>query len=36
MVRHLAIRGESWVRDGDLVVQKKSVLRRDNNPNVIR
>ncbi len=36
MVRHLATRGESWVHDGDLLVQPKSVLRRANNPNVIR
>jgi arylsulfatase A-like enzyme len=28
MVHHLAIRGEDWVRNGDLVIQPKSVLRR--------
>jgi len=36
MVKHLAIRGEAWVRDGDLVVQPKSNLRRADSPNVIR
>jgi arylsulfatase A-like enzyme len=34
MARHLASRGESWVRGGELVVQRKSVLRRADNPNV--
>jgi arylsulfatase A-like enzyme len=28
MVGHLALRGEAWVRNGDLVVQPKSLLRR--------
>jgi 5-keto 4-deoxyuronate isomerase len=36
MTRHLATRGESWVRGGELVVQRKSVLRRADNPNVAR
>jgi arylsulfatase len=27
MVQHVSIRGAHWVRDGDLVVQKKSILR---------
>ena len=36
MVRHLAIRGDAWVRDGDLVVQPKSLLRRSDNPQVLR
>jgi arylsulfatase A-like enzyme len=36
MVKHLAVRGETWVRDNDLVVQPKSLLRRANNPNVLR
>ena len=35
MVKHLAVRGEVWVRDGDLVVQPKSMLRRKDNPNVL-
>jgi arylsulfatase A-like enzyme len=34
MIEHLSIRGEPWVHDGDLAVQKKSVGRRPNNPNV--
>ncbi|MEK7707947.1 MAG: hypothetical protein AAB380_08130 [Verrucomicrobiota bacterium] len=36
MVQHLAIRGDAWVRDGDLVVQPKAMLRRPNAPNVVR
>jgi arylsulfatase len=36
MVQHLAIRGDAWVRDGDLVVQPKAMLRRANNPNVVQ
>ncbi len=36
MVKHLAIRGDAWVRDGDLVVQPKAMLRRPNAPNVVR
>jgi arylsulfatase A-like enzyme len=35
MVKHLAVRGDTWVRDGDLTVQPKSPLRRPNNPNVL-
>ena len=35
MIEHLSIRGEPWVHDGDLAVQKKSIGRRANNPNVI-
>jgi arylsulfatase A-like enzyme len=35
MAKHLAIRGDGWVRNGDLVVQAKSQLRRANNPNVL-
>ena len=34
MVQHLQGRGATWVRDGDLTVQPKSLLRRPNNPNV--
>ena len=36
MVKHLAVRGETWVRDNDLVVQPKSLLRRADNPVVLR
>lgn len=36
MVQHLAIRGAAWVRDGDLVVQPKPILKRANNPNVVQ
>lgn len=36
MVQQLAIRGDAWVRDGDLVVQPKAMLRRPNAPNVVR
>jgi arylsulfatase len=36
MVKHLAPRGDAWVRDGDLVVQPKSLLRRENDPNVLQ
>ena len=36
MAKHLAIRGDTWVRDGDLVIQPKAQLRRANNPNVVR
>ena len=35
MVQHLAIRGEAWVRDGDLVMQPKAMLRRPNAPNIV-
>jgi arylsulfatase len=35
MVKHLAPRGEAWVRHGDLVVQKEAIPLRKNNPNVI-
>jgi len=35
MIKHLSIRGEDWVRNGDLVVQPKAMLRRQNAPNVI-
>jgi len=36
MVKHLAVRGDAWVREGDLVVQEKSLLRRAGNPNELR
>jgi arylsulfatase len=35
MVKHLAVRGEAWVRDGDLVVQPKSRLFRADSPYII-
>lgn len=31
---HLQVRGEPWVRNGDLAIQNKAVKRRTNNPNV--
>ena len=36
MIKHLSIRGEPWVHDGDLAVQEKSVGRRANNPIVVK
>jgi arylsulfatase len=36
MVEHLAPRGEDWVRDGDLVVQPKAILRRPDAPLVAK
>ena len=36
MIKHLSVRGEPWVRDGDLVVQTTPVRRRANNPIVMR
>ena len=35
MVKHLSVRGEPWVRNGDLAVFDKSIGRRANNPLVI-
>lgn len=35
MVQHLAVRGDAFIRDGDLVVQPKAILKRANNPNVV-
>jgi len=35
MIKHLAIRGDAWVHDGDLVVQPKAIQRRRNAPGVI-
>ena len=35
MARHLAVRDESWVRDGDLVVQPKSRLFRADSPYIV-
>lgn len=35
MVQHLAVRGDDFVRNGDLVVQPKAILKRANNPNVV-
>jgi arylsulfatase A-like enzyme len=32
MIKHLQIRGEHWVKDGDLTVQQKSILIGANNP----
>lgn len=32
MIKHLQKRGEHWVKDGDLTVQKKSILIGKNNP----
>jgi arylsulfatase len=32
MVQHVSIRGKNWVQDGDLVVQKQSILRGENFP----
>ncbi len=32
MLKHLSLRGEPWVHDGDLAVQQKSIGRRPNNP----
>lgn len=32
MIKHLEIRGELWVKDGDLVVQKKSIYHGVNHP----
>jgi len=36
MIKHLAIRGDAWVRNGELVVQPKAILRRPNSPNVVQ
>ncbi len=36
MIEHLASRGEAWVRDGDLVVQPKAILRRPNAPSIAK
>jgi arylsulfatase len=36
MVKHLTPRGEDWVRDGDLVVQPKAILRRPDSPLVAK
>jgi hypothetical protein len=36
MIKFLSARGDTWVRDGDLVVQPKALLRRPNAPNVVR
>ena len=36
MAKHLAPRGEAWVRDGDLVVQPKSQLFRADSPFIVR
>jgi arylsulfatase A-like enzyme len=36
MVQHLALRGEDWVRGGDLVLQTNAILKRMNSPNVVR
>jgi arylsulfatase len=35
MAKHLAVRGDAWVRDGDLVVQPKSQLFRAANPYIV-
>jgi arylsulfatase len=35
MVDHLKVRGEPWVRGGDLAVQQKSIGRRPKNPIVV-
>ena len=32
MIKHLKIRGEEWVKDGKLVVQKKSIFYGVNHP----
>jgi hypothetical protein len=36
MVQHLAIRGDAWVRGGDLVVQPTAMLRRPNAANGVQ
>ena len=35
MIQHLSIRGEPWVRNGDLAAFNEPVRRRANNPNVV-
>jgi hypothetical protein len=35
MAKHLAARGEAWVRDGDLVVQPKSQVFRADSPYIV-
>jgi arylsulfatase A-like enzyme len=32
MVQHLSVRGEDWVRNGDLVIQPKALIRRPRAP----
>jgi len=36
MIKHLQIRGEHWVKDGDLTVQKQSILIGKNNPKTLK
>jgi arylsulfatase A-like enzyme len=36
MIKHLAPRGDKWVRDGDLVVQPKAQLFRPDSPYIVR
>ena len=36
MAKHLAARGDAWVRDGDLVVQTKSRLFRADSPYIVK
>lgn len=36
MVEHLSVRGEEWVKDGDLTVQKKSVYFGTNHPESLK
>jgi arylsulfatase A-like enzyme len=36
MIKHLASRGENWVRNGDLVVQPKAQLFRPDSPYIVR
>jgi hypothetical protein len=36
LIQHLTGRGDAWVRDGDVVVQPKAMLRRSNAQNVVR
>ena len=36
MITHLKIRGEHWVKDGDLTIQQKSILNGVNNPKIYK
>jgi arylsulfatase len=35
MVKHLQIRGEQWVKNGDLMIQEKSIYYGENHPTII-
>ena len=36
MIKHLQIRGEHWVKNGDLTIQKQSILIGENNPKTFK